>query len=157
MENQGAYVHGGVRPRAGRKPVHIDLMQLEKLAALQCTDQELAAWFGVSPYTIAKGRKKPEFAEAIERGRVRGRISVRRAQMRILQSGNASMGVWLGKQLLAQKDVVTNEHTGAAGQPIQFAVKPDLSQLSDEELRQLQSIARKTVAARRDRAGTRQP
>jgi hypothetical protein len=112
MENQVAYVHGGVRPRAGRKPVHIDLMQLEKLAALQCTDEELAAWFGVSPYTIAKRRKKPEFAEAIERGRVRGRISVRRAQMRILQSGNASMGVWLGKQLLAQKDVVTNEYTG---------------------------------------------
>ena len=72
MENQGAYVHGGVRPRAGRKPVHIDLMQLEKLAALQCTDEELAAWFGVSPYTIAKRRKKPEFAEAIERGRVPG-------------------------------------------------------------------------------------
>ena len=150
-------MHGGTRSGAGRRAVHIDLMQLEKLAALQCTDQELAAWFGVSPYTIAKRRKKPEFAEAIERGRVRGRVSVRRAQMKLLASGNPTIAVWLCRQLLGQRDVITNEHTGAAGQPIQFAVKPDLSQLSNEELRQLQSIALKTDVGRRDRAGTRRP
>ena len=58
------------------------------------------------------------------------------------------MGVWLGKQLLGQRDIVTNEHTGSAGGPIQLAVKPDLSQLSDEELQQLQRIATKTLSGR---------
>jgi len=149
-------MHGGVRPRAGRRPVHIDLVQLEKLSALQCTDEELAAWFGVSPHTIAKRKKKPEFAEAIQKGRARGRISVRRAQMKLLSSGNPTIAVWLGRQLLGQRDVLTTEHTGSGGEPIQVAVKPDLSQLTDEELFQLQSIARKAVAGRRDRPGTGQ-
>jgi hypothetical protein len=40
---------GGSRERAGRKPVRIDLTELEKLCALQCTNDEIAAWFGVSP------------------------------------------------------------------------------------------------------------
>ena len=40
------------------------------------------------------------------RGRAKGRISVRRMQMKLLEDGNATMGVWLGKQLLGQTDQV---------------------------------------------------
>ena len=140
---------GGKRRGAGRKPVEIDVIELEKLCSLQCTDIEIAAWFNVSVRTIESRRKNPKFAEAMERGKARGRISVRRAQMRLLEAGNATMGIWLGKQLLGQKDIVSNEHTGSSGGPIQFAVKPDLTQLSDEELRQLREIAVKTLAAPR--------
>jgi hypothetical protein len=32
-------------------------------------------------------------------GKAKGRISVRRAQMKLLEAGNGTMGVWLGKQL----------------------------------------------------------
>ena len=32
---------GGKRPQAGRKPVNIDLEQVEKLAAIQCTEAEM--------------------------------------------------------------------------------------------------------------------
>jgi hypothetical protein len=135
---------GGHRPGAGRKPVQIDLVELEKLCALQCTDEEIAHFFSVSTRTIESRRKQPEFAEVMKRGRAKGRISVRRAQMKLLESGNSTMGVWLGKQLLGQRDVVTNELTGAGGGPIDIALKPDLSQLSDEELRQLREFAIKT-------------
>jgi hypothetical protein len=148
-------VTGGSRERAGRRPVRIDLAELEKLCSLQCTDEELAAWFGVSPKTIANRRKQPRFAEVMERGKAKGRVSVRRAQMKLLESGNATMGVWLGKQLLAQRDVVTAEHTGLAGGPIQVAYKPDLTQLTDEELRHLREIAFKANPDRRDRSGVR--
>ena len=148
---------GGSRERAGRKSVKIDLVELEKLCSLQCIDEELAAWFGVSVKTIANRRKQPRFSEIMQRGKAKGRISVRRAQMRLLESGNATMGVWLGKQLLAQRDVVTAEHTGLAGGPIQVAYKPDLSQLSDEELRNLREIAFKANPDRRDRSGVRTP
>jgi hypothetical protein len=92
-------MRGGSRTGAGRKPVEIDLEQVEKLASLQCTDQELAAFFRCTPRTIEKRRKEPAFKEAIERGRAMGRISVRRSQMKLLEAGNATMGVWLGKQL----------------------------------------------------------
>ena len=141
-------IRGGKRPNAGRKSVQIDLAELEKLCALQCTQAELAAWFNVSSRTIEARRKQPQFFEAMERGKAKGRISVRRAQMRLLEAGNATMGVWLGKQLLGQRDIVTNEHTGSAGGPIQLAVRPDLSQLNDEELQQLRHIATKALPGR---------
>jgi hypothetical protein len=86
----------------------IDLGELEKLCQLQCTDEEIAAWFNVSTRTIERRRLEPEFAEVMTRGKARGRISVRRMQMKLLEEGNATMGVWLGKQLLGQADEVTH-------------------------------------------------
>ena len=82
----------------------IDLGELEKLAALQCTDEEIAGWFGTSTRTIERRRKSPVFAQVIERGKAKGRISLRRAQLKMLQDGSATMGVWLGKQYLGQTD-----------------------------------------------------
>jgi hypothetical protein len=114
---------GGNREHAGRKLIHIDLGELEKLCSLHCTDQEIASWFGVSVRTIESRRKQRQFAEVMERGRAKGRISVRRAQMKLLESGNASMGIWLGKQLLGQRDVTPIELTGPAGQPLQISLE----------------------------------
>jgi hypothetical protein len=139
-----------MQQKRGRKPAQIDLMELEKLCSLQCTDRELADWFGVSTRTIESRKKRREFAEAIQRGRSKGRISVRRAQMKMLESGNGTMGVWLGKQMLGQRDTVTTEHVGAGGGPIQIVTKPNLSRLSDDELQQLRALASKTQSDPRD-------
>jgi hypothetical protein len=89
----------------------IDMAELEKLCQLQCTDEEIAAWFNVSTRTIERRRLEPEFAEVMTRGKARGRISVRLMQMKLLEEGNATMGVWLGKQLLGQADEVTHNIT----------------------------------------------
>src|SRR5690348_16795643 len=91
----------------------IDLAELEKLCVLQCTDVEIAAWFGVTTRTIERRRKAKEFAEIMDRGKAKGRISVRRQQMKLLESGNATMGVWLGKQLLGQTDHYSHDITGS--------------------------------------------
>ena len=48
----------------------------------------------------------------MERGKGKGRISVRRMQMKLLEQGNATMGVWLGKQILGQTDQVVHEVYG---------------------------------------------
>src|SRR5712671_6294690 len=85
----------------------IDLSELEKLCQLQCTDEEIAAWFNVSTRTIERRRLEPEFAEVMTRGKAKGRISVRRMQMKLLEEGNATMGVWLGKQILGQADQIS--------------------------------------------------
>ena len=85
----------------------IDLNELEKLCSLQCTDEELAHWFGVTTRTIERRRLEPAFAEVMERGKAKGRISIRRLQMKLLEEGNATMGVWLGKQILGQVDQIT--------------------------------------------------
>jgi len=85
----------------------IDLGELEKLCGLQCTDEEIAAWFGVTTRTIERRRTVKKFADVMERGRARGRVSVRRMQMKLLEAGNATMGVWLGKNILGQVDSVS--------------------------------------------------
>ena len=82
----------------------IDSVELEKLCAMQATDEEIAAWFGVSTRTIERRRKVQKFADAMDRGRAKGRLSMRRMQMKLLEAGNATMGVWLGKQYLGQTD-----------------------------------------------------
>ncbi|HUB66649.1 MAG TPA: hypothetical protein VL981_04110 [Candidatus Methylacidiphilales bacterium] len=114
---------GGQRPGAGRKPVEFDLVELEKLCSLQCTNEELAAWFNCSVRTIELYSKKPGFSEVMTRGRAKGRISVRRAQMKLLEAGNATMGVWLGKQLLGQRDVTPIELSGAQGNPLEISLE----------------------------------
>ena len=113
---------GGRRFGAGRKAIKIDLVELEKLCMLQCTDLELAEFFGVSSRTIENRRKQPHFAAVMNRGKAKGRISVRRAQMRLLESGNAPMGIWLGKQLLGQRDVMPIEVRGN-DQPVQISLQ----------------------------------
>jgi hypothetical protein len=84
----------------------INLAELEKLAAMQCTDEEMGGFFGVSTRTIERRRKYRVFAETIERGKARGRISLRRAQLKMVEDGSATMGIWLGKQFLNQTDEI---------------------------------------------------
>jgi hypothetical protein len=116
-------MRGGRRDGAGRKAISLDMVELEKLCALGCTHEELAAWFGCSVRTIENYAKKTEVAEVMARGRAKGRISVRRAQLKLLEKGNATMGVWLGKQLLGQRDVTPIELSGANGKSPQTSLE----------------------------------
>ena len=50
--------HGGKRAGAGRKPSSIALGELEKLCGLQCTDEDVAGFFGVKVRTIERRRQK---------------------------------------------------------------------------------------------------
>ena len=54
------------------------------------------------------------------RGRGKGRLSIRRAQMKLLEKGNATMGVWLGKQYLGQRDITPVELSGPNGSAVKF-------------------------------------
>jgi hypothetical protein len=92
----------------------IDLVELERLSAMQCTDEEIGAWFGVTTRTIERRRRVRKFAEVMDRGKAKGRISVRRMQMKLLEAGNATMGVWLGKNILGQVDEVQHQIHGTS-------------------------------------------
>jgi hypothetical protein len=132
-----------------RPKVKIDLAELEKLCAMQCTDEEIAAFFGVSTRTIERRRKVKKFNEVMERARAKGRVSVRRALFRLANNGQIAAAIFLSKNLLGYKDYVNSELTGAAGGPIQIAAKPDFSQLNIDELKQLRTLADKTIVPRR--------
>jgi hypothetical protein len=116
-------MRGGSRSGAGRKTISIDLIQLEKLATCGCTDKDIAGFFNVSIRTIEQRRKKqPDFAEAMGRGGAKCRIAVRTAQMKWMEK-SPMMCVFLGKQLLGQRDVFPIELTGAKGKPVELTLE----------------------------------
>lgn len=127
-----------------RPEAKIDLAELEKLCGMQCTDEEIAAFFGVSTRTIERRRQIVKFAEVMDQGRAKGRISVRRNLFRLASAGNVAAAIFLSKNLLGYKDFVNNEHSGPGGAPIPINTRPDFSNLSDEELQQLRLLASKT-------------
>lgn len=133
--------HGGKRTGAGRKAVKIDLSELEKLAAMQCTDEEVAAFFNVDVRTIERRRQKqPAFAAAMQRGRAKGRISVRRLLHTQAAQGSAAAAIFLAKNLLGYRDVRRNEHSGPDGGPIPLDGGVDFSRLTPEQFEQLAAL-----------------
>ena len=131
-----------------RPKAKIDLVELEKLCAMQCTDEEIAAFFGVSTKTVERRRKVPRFSDVMEQARAKGRVSVRRNLFRLASNGNVAAAIFLAKNLLGYRDVVASELSGPDGRPISIDSRPDLSNLSDEELDQLQSLVDKAQPKR---------
>ena len=97
----------------------IDLRQVEELARIGCTDEDMAAVLGVSVDTIQRRkRSSAEFRGVIEKGRASLRNSLRRLQVKKALEGNTTLLIWLGKQLLGQSDRQRAELTGARGEPL---------------------------------------
>lgn len=142
---------GGKRTGSGRKAIQIDLAEVEKLCSLQATDEEVAAWFHVSVRTIERRKTiSRAFADAVERGRAKGRISLRRSLWALAVKGNPAANIFLAKNLLGYKDYFSNEHSGPNGGPIPVASKPDFKHLSNEELQDLRRIIAKAQPPGRD-------
>lgn len=79
--------------------------ELEKLCELQCTDAEIAAFFGVSEDTIQRRKKDDEgFLAKYTKGKEAGKRSLRRLQWKSAEGGNVAMQIFLGKNLLGQSD-----------------------------------------------------
>lgn len=77
---------------------------VEKLAAMQCTDEEIASLVEMTVDTLTNEVNVEAFMEAKKRGKEKGKASLRRLQYEAAQKGNVSMLIWLGKQYLGQKD-----------------------------------------------------
>lgn len=140
---------GGKRNGAGRKRVDIELDDVEKLAALQCTEAEIASFFGVNVRTIERRKSQPAFVEAIERGKARGRVSLRRNLWGLAANGNPAANIFLAKNLLGYKDYFSNEHSGPNGRPISIGPAPEITGLTFDELKQLSTLLGKTQPPRK--------
>jgi len=111
---------GGRRPGAGRRPVHIDPIDLEKLYSLHCTHEEVAGYLGKSVRTLRNKLKSPEYRQAMERGKAKACISLRRQQWKCAEKGNPSMLQFLGKQILGQREVTPVELSGPKGKELKI-------------------------------------
>ena len=70
-----------------------------KLAKLGCSIEEMSDWFGVPSNTI-----KYNFSDIIAKGRSETKQALRRAQIALALKGNATMLIWLGKNMLGQQE-----------------------------------------------------
>jgi hypothetical protein len=104
-----------------RKP--IDPVQVEALAAIGCTLDEMASILSCHRNTLLN-----RFCKVIEKGKSSLRMSLRREQVRLAKAGDRTMLIWLGKQYLGQSE----RHEV-------FERKIDYASLTDEELEALAS------------------
>lgn len=91
---------------AGRPKKEISKEQFEKLCGLQCTKDEIAGFFNCSPDTIeryCKSTYKDNFAAVYKEYSSQGKISLRRYQFKLAEK-SAAMAIFLGKNMLGQKD-----------------------------------------------------
>jgi hypothetical protein len=76
-----------------------DIEQMKVLARCHCPDSEIAAWFGVAERTIQR-----HFATLLKEQREAGKANIRAKQYRLAMDGDKTMLIWLGKQLLGQRE-----------------------------------------------------
>ena len=93
---------------AGRPKKEIDYVAVEKLANIQCTQEEIASFLGISSRTLLRDEK---FKELFAKGRENGKMSLRRIQWKHAEK-SVPMAIWLGKQYLGQKDIIEASTTG---------------------------------------------
>ena len=129
--------------KGGRPQKQINQTEFEKLCALQCTENEICAWFDVSDKTLnswCKRTYKMGFSEVFAIKRCKGKIALRRSQVQ-LAAKSAAMAIFLGKQYLEQKDESSKRLSVIQHNSYQKDI--DVNSLTDEELDQLEKLISK--------------
>lgn len=81
------------------------LRLIRVLAGFRCSWAEVAVGLDVSESTLDRFKRRwPEAGEAYEAGLLTCTASLRRKQFEVAMRGNTAMLIWLGKQLLGQRD-----------------------------------------------------
>lgn len=102
---------------AGRPRKEIDADGVRKLAAIGCTQSEVAEYFGCAQSTISTN-----FRSEFSLGAAQSRISLRRWQFKRAQAGSDTMLIHLGKQYLGQAEKIDQTSTI---RPVEFEVIDD--------------------------------
>ena len=83
----------------GRNNIPVPPDEVELMASIGCTDREIAEYFGINDDTLRYNLK-----DFLINGRQQLKNSLRRAQLRVALDGNATLLIWLGKQILGQAE-----------------------------------------------------
>jgi hypothetical protein len=95
-------VYGYEVGRGLRKKVVVP-EDIYKLAAIGCTDAEIATWFDIEYSTL-----RYNFSETIAKGRQDLKAALRTAMIKNAMNGNAALQIFLSKNLLGYSDNPTN-------------------------------------------------
>lgn len=107
----------GKQGEGGGRPVSVDMTdpkiieQVKIFGGVCATQQEMADWFSCSIKTIEAymANEEGEVYRVYKKAQATFKSSLRSKQRNVALKGNTSMLIWLGKQLLGQKD--RHDHT----------------------------------------------
>jgi len=120
----------------GRNNVVIPPQEVEDLAALGCTNTDIANWFGVTEQAI-----RYNFSENLIKGRETLKISLRRAMLKnACVNLNAAVQIFLAKNMLGMSDTgMTTDNNKVLPFTDDEDEKPTEEQMADmrDELKQL--------------------
>ena len=120
--------------RTGRPKKEISKEQFEKLCGLQCTLDEIAGFFNCSPDTIerfCKSQYTRTFADTYKEYSAQGKISLRRYQFKLAEK-SAAMAIFLGKNMLGQKDRIEYDNGFNDDNAKQDALSQSLEEMAKE-------------------------
>ena len=104
--------------------IHIDLKQVESLAANGLTQEQIAAALGISERTLRSRKGEiADFADAIKRGKAKGIALVTNKLMESIKGGNMTGMIFFLKTQAGWKETNVQEHTGANGDPINHSIE----------------------------------
>lgn len=122
--------------KRGRPQKIIDQEQFEKLCGLQCTLDEFCCYFDCDDKTLEKWCKKTykmNFSDIFKLKKGKGKISLRRKQFEVALSGNPTMLIWLGRNMLGQTDKYEIEQTVSVDDGFLDALKGTAAEDWNEE------------------------
>ena len=112
--------------------IHIDLKQVESLAANGLTQEQIATALGISESTLHKRKQEnTEFTAAIKRGKAKGIALVTNKLMESIKGGNMTGMIFFLKTQAGWKETNVQEHTGANGKDL----IPSAKQMTTDELK----------------------
>ena len=104
----------------GKNGYQLNTQVILALASCACSLDEIAERFNVHRNTIDHN---PSYKEAYNRGIASCKMNLRAKQYKRAMDGDVPMLIWLGKQMLGQKD--KQELTGANGEGVNIVVSYD--------------------------------
>jgi hypothetical protein len=99
--------HPARRLAMAPRRIPIDAKLVEGMASVGATDKEIANFLGCSVDTLTR-----RCADILTKSRADLRVRLRKAQITLALEGNATMLIWLGKQVLDQSDERSRENAG---------------------------------------------
>lgn len=119
--------------KTGRKKIEVDLEEVERLAGLGLTNEEIALSLGIGEATVYRKKNEDDsFDSAIKKGRIKVKREISNVLYDKAIGGDLGSIVWFDKTRLGFSDKVSHEHSGADGGPILLGAVS--ATLADEEL-----------------------
>ena len=85
--------------KGGRPLIDIQPEMVEKLASIGCTGDEIATVLGCCRDTLYA-----RFSDSLKKGQHQAKVALRHMQWQAATSGNVTMQIWLGKNILGQSN-----------------------------------------------------